>query len=58
MYDPFTFSWAGWALTLFHLPGEILPEVVDTAREFGMVDPNIFGAPIPIKCSVSPAKSF
>lgn len=52
-YDPFTFCWAGWALAMFKIPSDILPTVIDTAGEIGSTDRSLFGAEIPITCSVS-----
>lgn len=52
-YDPFTFGWAEWAQKLFKIPGNILPEVIDTAGNIGEIDKKIFGVNIPIRCSVS-----
>ncbi|XP_021931415.1 putative glycerol kinase 5 isoform X2 [Zootermopsis nevadensis] len=50
-YDPFTMEWANWCLRLFHIPSDILPEVWDTAADFGCITSDIVGAAIPI-CSV------
>ncbi|GLV42202.1 uncharacterized protein CBL_03789 [Carabus blaptoides fortunei] len=52
-YDPFTFCWAGWALTMFKIPTDILPVVIDTAGDIGSTDKSLFGAEIPIKCSMA-----
>nr|CAD7439505.1 unnamed protein product [Timema bartmani] len=43
MYDPFTMDWGSWALQLFNIPSNMLPKVCDTAADFGVVDPGIFG---------------
>ncbi|XP_015592528.1 putative glycerol kinase 5 [Cephus cinctus] len=53
LFDPFTMQWAGWALNLFKLPRNIFPKVVDTAGAFGNVSKDIFGAEIPICCSMA-----
>lgn len=53
MFDPFTGRWAGWALTLFSIPADILPQIMDTAGSFGSTHPDIFGSPLRIACSVS-----
>ncbi|XP_023288385.1 putative glycerol kinase 5 [Orussus abietinus] len=53
LFDPFTMRWAGWALNLFQLPQNIFPEVVDTTTNFGYVSKEVFGADIPILCSMA-----
>lgn len=53
IFDPFTMEWANWALGILKLPRNIFPEVIDTAGNFGVTPKNIFGAEIPICCSVS-----
>lgn len=42
-------EWDPELLRLFHIPSAVLPEVRDTASEFGVIDPALFGAPIPIR---------
>lgn len=56
LFDPFTMSWAPWAMDLFKLPPNIFPQVVDTAGNFGKTPKYIFGAEVPISCSVSSIK--
>lgn len=54
-YDPFTMEWANWALRMFRIPSSMLPEVWDTAADFGCITSDIVGAAIPIRslvCSV------
>lgn len=53
MFDPFTGRWAGWALTLFSIPIEMLPHIVDTAGSFGETHTDVFGSALNIACSVS-----
>jgi len=53
IFDPFTMEWANWALNILKLPQKIFPEVVDTAGYFGITPKDIFGAEIPIYCSVN-----
>lgn len=53
IFDPFTMEWADWALNILKLPRNIFPEVVDTAGNFGIIPESVFGAEIPIYCSVS-----
>ncbi|RVE52718.1 hypothetical protein evm_002591 [Chilo suppressalis] len=53
-YDPFTMQWAGWAMTLFHIPANALPTVVDTAGDhFSSTDAAIWGHAIPIQSSMA-----
>ncbi|XP_011648355.1 putative glycerol kinase 5 isoform X1 [Pogonomyrmex barbatus] len=53
IFDPFTMEWADWALNILKLPRNIFPEVVDTAGNFGVIPKDIFGAEIPICCSMA-----
>lgn len=41
-------DWDDDLLTLFQVPRGILPEVKDSAAEFGMTDPELFGKALPI----------
>lgn len=42
-------DWDDDLLSLFDVPREILPEVCDSADEFGTTEPELFGAPIAIR---------
>jgi glycerol kinase len=42
-------AWDPELLRIFRIPSAILPEVRDTAAEFGTTEPDLFGAPIPIR---------
>jgi len=53
LFDPFTMEWAGWAQNLFKLPATMFPRVVDTASNFGCIPVSLFGAEIPISCSMA-----
>lgn len=53
IFDPFTMKWSNLLLDILQLPHNILPEVVDTAGNFGIIPESVFGAEIPIYCSVS-----
>ncbi len=44
-----TGHWDDALLDVFGVPRGLLPEVRDCAFEFGLTDPEIFGAPIPIR---------
>lgn len=41
-------SWSEELLDYFSIPGSLLPEVLDSAADFGVADPEWFGAAIPI----------
>ena len=41
-------DWDPALLDLFGVPREILPEVLDSADDFGATDPELFGRPIPV----------
>ncbi|XP_058799685.1 putative glycerol kinase 5 [Phymastichus coffea] len=53
LFDPYTMSWAGWAQHIFNLPGKMFPKVVDTVGNFGHTSTTVFGAKIPISCSMA-----
>ncbi|XP_018403373.1 PREDICTED: putative glycerol kinase 5 [Cyphomyrmex costatus] len=53
MYDPFAMEWAKWLFSIFKLPQNIFPKVVDTAGYFGVTPKDIFGVEIPICCSMA-----
>ena len=42
-------DWDDELLSLFRIPRALLPEIRDCAGEFGVTDPGLFGAPIPIR---------
>lgn len=46
-------EWGDWALNIFKLPRTLFPKVLDSAGDFGHVPEKLFGAKIPIFCSVS-----
>lgn len=58
LFDPFTMKWADWGLNIFKLPRTLFPEVLDSSGNFGYVSEKLFGAEIPIFCSVSFMKAF
>ena len=41
-------EWDSELLELFNIPASLLPEVMDSSADFGITDPSIFGAGIPI----------
>ncbi|KAM9316423.1 glycerol kinase 5 [Gastrophryne carolinensis] len=53
IFDPYLMSWSSFLCTLMSIPISIFPPVEDTSHNFGVVDPNIFGAPIPIRALVA-----
>ena len=48
LYDIHEGRWSAEICDLFGIPTAVLPEVKDCAADFGMTDPALFGAPIPI----------
>ncbi|XP_034935430.1 putative glycerol kinase 5 isoform X2 [Chelonus insularis] len=53
LFDPFTMSWANWAINLFKIPSTMFPEVIDSAGNFGNIPKEIFGVEIPITCCMA-----
>ena len=49
LYDIGEQSWSPDLLRYFSVPESVLPEVLDNADDFGVADPQWFGAPIPIR---------
>ena len=49
LLDIHTGTWDDELLGIFGVPRAMLPEVRDNAAEFGLTDPALFGAPIPIR---------
>ena len=48
LYDIHEGRWRGSLCDLLRVPMSVLPEVMDSAAEFGETAPELFGAPIPI----------
>jgi glycerol kinase len=48
LYNIHDGRWDPWALELFNIPANLLPEVRDSAADYGITDPAFFGPPIPI----------
>ncbi len=48
LYDIREQAWSAPLLDYFGIPASVLPQVRDSAGEFGVADPEWFGAPIPI----------
>jgi glycerol kinase len=48
LFDIAALGWDSDLLATFNVPRELLPEVRDCAADYGMTDPSIFGAAIPI----------
>uniref|UniRef100_A0A8C5MW93 Glycerol kinase 5 n=1 Tax=Leptobrachium leishanense TaxID=445787 RepID=A0A8C5MW93_9ANUR len=53
IFDPYLMSWSSFLCSLLSIPISILPPVQDTSSSFGIVDPSIFGTPIPIRALVA-----
>ncbi len=48
LYDIHKGRWSQTICDLFDIPVEMLPRVIDSAADFGMTRPDLFGRPIPI----------
>ncbi|MEM1432464.1 MAG: glycerol kinase GlpK [Pseudomonadota bacterium] len=49
LYNPVAQHWDPELCALLDVPESLLPEVLDCAADFGVADPEWFGAPIPIR---------
>ncbi|ACL56240.1 glycerol kinase GlpK [Methylobacterium nodulans] len=49
LFDIHRGAWDDDLLRLFDIPRSLLPEVRDSSGDFGTTDPDLFGAPIPIR---------
>jgi glycerol kinase len=49
LFDIHTGHWDDALLKILDVPRAVLPEVRDSSADFGMTDPELFGAPIPIR---------
>ncbi|MBQ8928101.1 MAG: glycerol kinase GlpK [Oscillospiraceae bacterium] len=49
LFDIHTQQWDEEILRLLHIPACLLPEVRDSAGDFGMTDPSVLGAALPIR---------
>ncbi len=49
LFDIHRGRWDEGMLALFRVPAAMLPQVRDSAADFGAADPALFGAPIPIR---------
>ncbi|WP_421783125.1 glycerol kinase GlpK [Kiloniella litopenaei] len=49
LYNIHDLKWDNDLLELFNIPASLLPEVKDSAADFGTTSADIFGAPIPIQ---------
>lgn len=52
-YDPFTMTWAGWAINVFKIEKKLLPKVIDNSYNYGNFHPSIFGVPIKITAVIA-----
>ena len=50
-------AWSAELCELFHVPGAMLPEVRDSAADYGATTPDLFGAPIAIRALVGDQQS-
>jgi len=49
LFDIDAQHWDPELLDLFHVPPQVLPDVRDSAGDFGETEPGLFGVPIPIR---------
>ncbi|KAM5335512.1 glycerol kinase 5 isoform 2-T2 [Glossophaga mutica] len=57
LFDPYEMCWNGPITSLLSIPLSLLPPVRDTSFNFGSVDEEIFGVPIPIMALVADQQS-
>ena len=57
LYDIRKGAWDDDLLRLFNVPAAILPEVRDTAADYGLSAPEHFGAPVPISALIGDQQS-
>uniref|UniRef100_A0AAA9U125 Glycerol kinase 5 n=1 Tax=Bos taurus TaxID=9913 RepID=A0AAA9U125_BOVIN len=53
LFDPYEMCWSKIVTSLLSIPLSLLPPVKDTSHNFGSVDEEIFGVPIPIVALVA-----
>ncbi|PVD18809.1 hypothetical protein C0Q70_21362 [Pomacea canaliculata] len=53
IFDPYSMEWSPIVCGLVDIPMSMLPEIRDTSGDFGTTEPDLFGAPIPIKSLVA-----
>ncbi|MCV6611565.1 MAG: glycerol kinase GlpK [Amphritea sp.] len=49
LFNIHTQQWDQELLDLFNIPAGLLPEVLDSAAEFGVADPSVLGAGVPVQ---------
>jgi len=52
LFDPYAFQWVEWMADMLSIPKSLFPEIKDSVGDWGCIDPDIFGAEIPIRCIV------
>ncbi|XP_049641338.1 putative glycerol kinase 5 [Suncus etruscus] len=57
LFDPYEMCWSSFITSLLSIPLSLLPPVRDTSQNFGFVDEEIFGVPIPIVALVADQQS-
>ncbi|KAE8604798.1 hypothetical protein XENTR_v10014833 [Xenopus tropicalis] len=53
IFDPYLMCWSSFLCSLLSIPMSIFPSVEDTSHNFGLADPIIFGAAVPIRALVA-----
>ncbi|XP_059777870.1 putative glycerol kinase 5 isoform X1 [Balaenoptera ricei] len=57
LFDPYEMCWSKLITSLLSIPLSLLPPVKDTSHNFGSVDEEIFGMPIPVVALVADQQS-
>ncbi|XP_064347857.1 putative glycerol kinase 5 isoform X2 [Camelus dromedarius] len=57
LFDPYEMCWSKFITSLLSIPLSLLPPVRDTSYNFGSVDEEVFGVPIPIVALVADQQS-
>ncbi|KAJ8775613.1 hypothetical protein J1605_001333 [Eschrichtius robustus] len=57
LFDPYEMCWSKLITSLLSIPLSLLPPVKDTSHNFGSVDEEIFGVPIPVVALVADQQS-
>lgn len=52
LFNPFQLKWNEMFFNIFDIPSKMFPSVIDTNGDFGLTDPELFGAAIPIRCVI------
>ena len=53
LFDPYTLQYVDWMIDMLHIPKSLLPEIRDSAGDWGSIHRDVFGDEIPIRCIVT-----